>query len=1128
MLALGRLVSAWQMVIRRSLSHWRLLSSVVLGVLLASAIMSGTVIYFDALRELALKRTLAKHTTTDLDILIKGERGPISYEEYEKVAGAAKREIDARVAWMLRDRIPAHKTPTFFLATPGTEDLAGADNARSYFAYLARLQEHTTLLPGSREPQARHLNAEDDPLELEAIVPLEAAELFDIDVGDRLVAVPPWTDAIPYVTVVISGIFQRNDPTDEIWYLERSILHAATGPSFRTVPFYIPERSFMEVLGPAFRKMDGTYAWLLEVDPGRLNARNAAAALANIEVMNSNLAATLSSFRQTTALDNAIKEYDRRLFFSKLPMFVVLILIAVVILYYVATLSSLVVEERRGEVALLRSRGATSTQILMVFVLEGLTIAVLAIFVGPLLAASTIGILGLTPAFSDLTGGSALTVTVSGGSYLMSALGGALSFAALIIPAIQASRIGVTRHRLQAARPSTLPAFHRYYLDILLLLLAIFLFYQLTEQGSVVATRLFGGVVVDQLLLGLPSLMLVASALVLLRLFPLVMSLVSRMSSSWMPAGLVMGLWQMARNPTHYARLALLLILTAGLGIFASSFGATLERSFEERVLYATGSDIRIDGVRPKPRYISRRFQNATRVPAPKPGPALAEAYGEIPGVDRIALVLRSTGHDLTKVFGENYVMLAMDAESFGEVAWFREDFSGRPMDELLNSLKASNLPEGIALPEDARTIGVRLKPDRAQHSVRVTARIKNAQDRYFTYTLGRLESSDWSVLEASLGIGTLHPLEYSAPLTLVSLSVSERRGSGKLQAGSVLLDDIRVTTESDGTKIVESFDNTAGWSVLKVTSDAVSDALRASGTGLDGASGAALFSWTEGSPLTGRGIFHGAARSPLPVLASKSFAKATGHFRGEEFEVSVAGHRIPVRLTDTIDLFPTMSRSGQRFLVADLVSLVRYANLGAIVRQLSPNEVWISTTGDGTQEEGLVQSLDSVEAYTSSSIHDSAELLAKSQVDPLVKAGWRALLFIAFAAVLILSCLGFLVHAYVSFRNRQLQFALLRTVGFSMRQMITMVWLEQALVIAAGMALGTWMGGRLGATIMPFLGHDDWGSQVIPPFVMEVNWGALLITYALMLLVFGLITLGLIWLIHRISLQRILRLGEG
>ena len=138
----------------------------------------------------------------------------------------------------------------------------------------------------------------------------------------------------------------------------------------------------------------------------------------------------------------------------------------------------------------------------------------------------------------------------------------------------------------------------KYYIDVVLLLVCILLFRQLTQQGSVVAVRLLGDMAVNQLLLALPGMMLLASAMVLLRLFPLAIGMASKLFSSWLPAGLVLGIWQMARNPGHYARLSLLLILTAGLGIFASSFGATLDRSFEERILYSTGSDIRLDGVR--------------------------------------------------------------------------------------------------------------------------------------------------------------------------------------------------------------------------------------------------------------------------------------------------------------------------------------------------------------------------------------------------------------------------------------------------------------------------------------------------------------------------------------------------
>ena len=497
--------SAWQMVAKRLLAHWRSLSSIVLGVLMATAIMSGAVVYFDALKELALKSTLSQYSAAQLDILVRGDRGPTSREEFARVDTVTQGAIDEYLDWMLTDRIAAGKSPTFFLTQPGDENEAGNDNARSYFAFFPRFQEkdrYITILEG-KLPSEERLSGPGELLVLEAIIPSEAAQLFQVGVGDTVSAVPHWDDVTPFVTVVISGVFTRNDPDDEMWALEREVINAATGPSFRTVPFYISRKTYLDVLGPAFREMDSTYAWLLAVDRGRLNALNAHQALDDIRQAHSILNARLTSYVQTTALDNALVEYDRRLFFSKLPMFVVLVLIALVILYYVATLSTLVVEERRGEIALLRSRGASSAQILGVFMLEGATIAIPAFLVGPLLAAGIVGLLGYTPAFSDLSGGEWMTTRISSVAYLMSALGGFMAFVSLMIPAIQASRIGVTQHRQQSARPSSRSAFQRYYVDVLLLLVSILLFRQLTEQGSVVASNVFGQIAVNQLLAGL-------------------------------------------------------------------------------------------------------------------------------------------------------------------------------------------------------------------------------------------------------------------------------------------------------------------------------------------------------------------------------------------------------------------------------------------------------------------------------------------------------------------------------------------------------------------------------------------------------------------------------------------------
>ena len=779
----------------------------------------------------------------------------------------------------MQGSIHAGKTPTMFLTQTGKEDEAGKYNSRSYFAFVRSLRDYVTILPGGHFPGDGLLNAPGDPPRIEALVQRDVALMFGLDVGDSMSAIPFWSDATPVVSVVIAGVFDKKNFEDDVWYLEEKVLDASTGSSFRTAAFYVSETAYLEALGPSFGRLSTTYAWLLDADTDRVTARNAESVLDGLQEITAQLSAITSGHSQKTALVSALREYDRKLFFSKLPMLVVMIFISVVILYYVVTLSALATEERRSEVALLRSRGATPSQMLTVFALEGLTIVFLAVAAGPILAAAVTSFLGLTPAFSGLTGGERLEVTLSLPAYLMSALGGALSFAAVMAPAVQASRMNVTRQRQSAARPASTPAFQRYYVDVLLLVVSIYLFRQLGQQGSVVAKEVLGDVAVDQLLLALPGLMLVAAGMALLRLFPLAMTAASRTLSRLLPAGLAMGVWQMARNPTHYARLSLLLILTAGLGIFASSFGATLERSFEERILYSTGSDIRVQGIKPTYRtrwdYTQRYGLNRT---IPQRNRAIISAYERFTNIDALSPVLRERGSEMGKTFGTSYEMLAIDPETVFDVAWFRDDFAGKPIAELIADLPVEEKPSGIVMPDEAYLIGARVKANRPHPSVRVTARLQNAQGQFTTYTLGTLDTDQWTDMEVSLQFGVRQSMQLSRPLTLVSLRIEET-GDRRLQAGSILIDGVWAIDAWTGTTVLEGFDDVTGWTVMRGSPDAGSDTLRKSDATYDG-SGAALFSWSEGSSGTARGVFRGSTSQHVPVLASASFARATG--RGE------------------------------------------------------------------------------------------------------------------------------------------------------------------------------------------------------------------------------------------------------
>ncbi len=142
--------------------------------------------------------------------------------------------------------------------------------------------------------------------------------------------------------------------------------------------------------------------------------------------------------------------------------------------------------------------------------------------------------------------------------------------------------------------------------------------------------------------------------------------------------------------------------------------------------------------------------------------------------------------------------------------------------------------------------------------------------------------------------------------------------------------------------------------------------------------------------------------------------------------------------------------------------------------------------------------------------------------------AGWEGILFISFAAILILSAIGFLIYSYLTAQTRTLEFAVLRTMGFSRLQIATVVGFEQVFIISLGMIAGTLMGLRLGSLMIRYMGLTETGEEVLPPLALHVSWFTVGSAWLVLGLVF-LVTIGVVVLLYsRLALHRVLRIGEA
>ena len=1131
-------LTLWPMALRRLRARWRLLLPLLVGSILAVALLSSTVIYGDGVRQLGLEHSFRQDSRDQLDINLLSYYNPTEVSAFQGVQNEFEVAISRNVDWFVDGSTQAMRGSTFFVnqvarggaqIEPTAEAIEGAEPAkvdprlRAVFLFRTGFADRTTLISGELPPtviverDARGIPTSSS--EIPALILEETAREQQLAVGDRVLIVPYWDAASPYGVARVSGIVRVDDSDDRYWLTDVARQTARSrGQNF--IPFYIGDETFLRGLGGMFPKMLSDYSWSLFVDPDKIDVRNARLAEFGLERMGSQLRSRLRTFLSNTTLDSILADFSTRDLFGRIPLLIMVLMIVGIIFYFLVMVANVVVSRDLGEIALLGSRGADGVQVLTLYLWEAVAIVVTALLLGPLLALLATSVLGYTPAFSDLSGGAALPAKLTVQAALLGLAGAGMAFAALLLPTVQGLRRNVLQYKASSSRPMAASVFNRYYIDIFVSVIAALFYWELTQRGSVVTTSLLGERSVDQALLAAPALFLLAVALLFLRLFPLVTRAASWGTAWFGKAWLVLGMWQMGRDPLQYTGPILLLMLASSVAMFAANFGATVDRSYEDRARYAAGSEFRVPATNP-----SRRG----------PSVSFAAANNNIPEAEVVSPVLRERASIALRLFNRSrFELLAVDPANFAEAAWYRGDFSQSSLRDLTKVLE-SDTPRGLhglPLPEGATTLGVWALPTNPRGDLSLNARVADSNGRYQGYRLGTLDSSDWRFLEADLmpeRVTGSSELVLEPPLRLISLTIRQQRGDG-LVPGVVYLDDLQAGFPgSDRRVILHTFEDVGAATVIIDSQRAAADSLEISDSIVrEGGGSSGLFIWGTGSLFTIRGLSFGNSRDPdvpLKAIASRTLLENERVSRGDKLLISTAAHETPVEIVEVADFFPTLDPFNGGFLVVNLLAMLEHLNTLETTVEHHPSELWVAAPPDGPQRASLAQALGELDDRRTV---DRLGLLESFRADPLVAAGWDGILTIAFIAVVFVTLVGFSVYSFVQGQRRRLEFAMLRSIGLSFRGLVGVVLLEQLVVIVVGLALGSWLGIQLTSILMPFLGINESGSQVLPPFAVRIDWTAVLVTYGIMAVVFLVATVSLIGFFSRMAIQQALRFGEG
>ena len=1089
----GLFVSAWSLVLRRAASDALIVAAAFVTILLATVLLAAGPIYANAVASAGLERTLADAPARDSGLQVSAR---IPLENYGETSSRVERAVRTVFGDTQADVYRSAVSDSFSLP-----DAQGREpHALAVFAFYDRLSEHAQLVEGSWP---------DDASSTGAALSVGAARSLGVDAGDS-VEVKAVTDPANRVLVSVAGVYRPKDPRDAFWWGSPLETQGAQRVNFTTYgPFVVSQ--------PAFRRIAGAEArvrWRVAAWPAEFSVAGLPPLRRRLDALGPRLdAATDRDPALDTGLYDVLSRTDRLLTVTRSGVLIPLVQLGILAGAALLFLAGLLAERRSLESAIMRSRGAGSDRIAGLAFMEAAMLALPAALAAPWLAAFALRALNHFGPLAQI--GLHLELRVTTTSYVLACLAAALCVAAIALPALRST--AVTSVVAARGRQEERTFFQVARLDLVLVLVAALAYWQLRRYGGPVVESVRGRLGIDPLLIAAPALGLVAGAVLALRIVPAAARIVERIADAARGAVPALGTRELARRPQRYARAVLLLTLALAIGLFASAYSATWLASQRDQADYQAAADIRVE---PSTR--------SGAIPAMR----LAGSYRDTDGV-REALPVYRTPLALNGS-GAPTNLLAVDARRAASVVHFREDLAAQPLGSVLEPL-AHTRPQLAAVPLPGRPQKLRLD---------VTVKVNRLQtDRLLFGTAVRpslalvLRDADgvlYRLPATGFGIfGARRTVEYTLadsergeparyPLALVAIETQAEPSFRSNRRVSVRVSDLTVVGADGVARPVLQ----AGvpWRVSASHEGEVDEPPAVEKIGKSGFFDVELATGTVADFQTTRPVTFTATpgqNAPVrivPAVVTESFQAATG---------TGAGARIPLgpgepslAIARTTKAFPTLPGQ-QGGAVVDLATYAAALWLadGTVIE---PSEWWLDVTGPAAPAAERL----AAPPFSSALVIDRVAHARALSTDP-VALGISGALYFGFAAAAAFAVIGFAVSSATSAVERRTEFAVLRALGVSRRQLSSALALEGGLTAALALLAGSALGVLLAWLVLPFVSLSDEGARPYPSVLVHFPWTTATLLEGLLVVNLAAVVLLDIRMIGRIQLAPALRAGE-
>ncbi|RCG32597.1 ABC transporter permease [Sphaerisporangium album] len=1102
-------------MLRRAFSEPLLLLAALGSILLATTTLVALTMYASSVADVGVRRAMetAPTSATATKITV-----PIQKDTFGGIEKAVLTRLDAlgKSGGQVVPNTVTLSARSDSYALPGQERLGHPELTR--FGTYKGLDGQAHLVTG-RWPQAATTGT------VEFTASQSVAQTMGLTPGRPFTMIGR-LDHKP-VQAVLTGIFQLDDPYADRWEGEELLRRGVERGDYTTYgPLMVPKETFLA----RFASTSVTVSWTSVPDLRDLRQERLRPFAASVAALGDDLKRDCPSCGTFSRLPDMLTQLDQAALVARSTMLVPVLQLLLLAAYALILTARLLADHRRMEVALLRSRGAGSLRLAMLTATEALLVAVPCALVAPFLAPPLLSLINALPwiqaAGVRIAPEPGLTTFAVSGSV-------ALACAVLLaLPALRGGRRTYVEEQSARGRGEKQGLLQRAGGDIGLLVVAALAIWQLQHYGAPVTATAGGDLGIDPLIVTGPALALLCGGMLGLRLVPRVSRIAERYTSRRPGLAPALGAWQVSRRPMRYSGPALLLTMAVAIGVVSMATASTWRASQLDQARHQAAADLRVSGP----------------VESGELGPlGRGATYAALPGITAISPVYRGSA----TFSGGTGTLLATDASKLSQVLMLRPDLTTDPLNTLAERVAAGR-PDVRAVPlpgtpakltmDATLSLGATttLRPGDDFHLGMVVSDALGAQRQVTLAPLvpdGRPHqvAADLSALAGRAG-ELSHPLAIRGFVLRVPVAVQD----GFTLAVAPPVTDSGATVAmpggvqwGHGVRGSEGEDATTGEQVTTggtlftltvpkpTTQDPAPDqkfvALLAAP---EGVANHDLFqpvtAMDEPSPAQAASVF-----KPLPVVVTADIAAKEKLTAGRNGVLTLDGQPVTVGVAAIVQAMPGTA-PGAPAVLADLPSLLA-RDLASAREPRTPGEWWMSAR-DGDPAAAVTEL--SHHPEWDQTVVDLDSLTRRFRDDPLA-SGLQGALILGFVAALIFAALGFLVNAAVAARERISEFAILRALGLSFRQIFGLLAVEQAFLIGLSLVGGTLLAVGVAALVVPHIVLTGQAAAVTPGVLLDIPWPATLaMLVALGAVLFGIVA-GLARSLRRQGLGRALRIGE-